>query len=383
AVADHPRGSRPPGRADRPRRHRGADRAGVAGPRRALRRLDRHVLAGQRQVRRLRRGLRLLRAVALRRGRDADARADGARADPRARPRRRGGRRAPLLHGHTGSGAVQAGVREGARGSTAGGHRDQPQALRVGRPPVGLTRASAQGGGHPAGPPQRRDRPLALSRGLLDRPLRGPAADDRRRARRRPGDLRRRHPQSRRDARAARRDGLRALGDQPDVGADQPAQPPPGHEVRRSRVHGSVGGGQVDRDLPPDPPRGALPAVRRTRREHPRAPGARRQGGHQRRDARQLPDHAGQHPRAGPRDVRGGRAQRRPPGRQRRQSASGQPLGLVGGRDARRRRRARRRGGAGARGHAVGSLAPAALPQEGGGPAAPRRLRQRLALRRL
>ncbi len=58
--------------------------------RRALRRLDRHVLAGQREVGRLRRGLRLLRAVTLRGGRHADARDDGARADPRARPRRRG-----------------------------------------------------------------------------------------------------------------------------------------------------------------------------------------------------------------------------------------------------------------------------------------------------
>ena len=74
--------------------------------RRALRRLDRHVLAGQREVRRLRRGLRLLRPVALRRRRHADARDDGARADARARARRRGGRRAPLLHGRPGPGPL-------------------------------------------------------------------------------------------------------------------------------------------------------------------------------------------------------------------------------------------------------------------------------------
>ena len=59
--------------------------------RRALRRLDRHVLARQREVGRLRRGLRLLRPVALRRVRHPDARDDGARADPRARARGRGG----------------------------------------------------------------------------------------------------------------------------------------------------------------------------------------------------------------------------------------------------------------------------------------------------
>ena len=39
-----------------------------------------------------------------------------------------------------------------------------------------------------------------------------------------------------------------------------------------------------------------------------------------------------------PRDVRGARPQRRPPGRQRRQPAARQPLGLARGRDARRRR---------------------------------------------
>ena len=109
----------------------------------ALRRLDRHVLAGQRQVRRLRPGLRLLRPVALRRVRDAAARDDGARADPRARPRRRGGRRAPLLHGHPGPGAVQARLREGARRRAPRRRAHEPQALRVGRPHVGRARQGA------------------------------------------------------------------------------------------------------------------------------------------------------------------------------------------------------------------------------------------------
>ena len=73
--------------------------------------------------------------------------------------------------------------------------------------------------------------------------------------------------------------------------------PRPGHEVRRPRVHGPVGGGQVDRDLPPDPARGAVPAVRRARREPRRAAAAGRQGGDQRRDDGQLPDDARQRAR--------------------------------------------------------------------------------------
>ena len=56
----------------------------------------------------------------------------------------------------------------------------------------------------------------------------------------------------------------------PDQRADQPAQPAPGHEVRRPRLHGPVGGGEVDRDLPADPPGRAVPALRRPHRE-PRA----------------------------------------------------------------------------------------------------------------
>ena len=266
----------------------------MARARGALRRLDRHVLAGQRQVRRLRRGLRLLRAVALRRGRDADARDDGARADPRTRARRRGGGRAPLLHGDAGPGALQARLREVPRGRAPRRREHQPQALRVGRPHLGRARAGAARGGRPARAPQRRDGLQLLRRGHDHRPLRGPPAHDPSGPRGRARDLRRRHPQPRRDARAARRDGLRARRDQPHERADQHAQPAAGHEVRRPRVHGPVGGGEVDRDLPADPARRALPPVRRARREPRRAAAARGQGRDQRRDDGQLPDDARQ-----------------------------------------------------------------------------------------
>ena len=202
-------------------------------------------------------------------------------------------------------------------------------------------RQGAQGGRHPARAPQRRDGRVLLPGGLDDGPLRGAPAHDRRGPRGGPGDVRGRDPQPRRDPRAAGRDGLRAGRDQPDQRADQPAQPPPGHQVRRPRADGPVGGRQVDRDLPPDPPRGAVPPLRRARREPRRAPGHRGQGGAQRRDDGQLPHHARQHARGGPGDVRGARPQRRPPRRQRRQPAARQPLRLAGGRDARRRRRRR------------------------------------------
>ena len=55
--------------------------------------------------------------------------------------------------------------------------------------------------------------------------------------------------------RAAGGDGLRAGEDRPHQRPDQPAQPAPGHQVRRPRLHGPVGGRQVDRDLPADPAR--------------------------------------------------------------------------------------------------------------------------------
>ena len=46
----------------------------------------------------------------------------------------------------------------------------------------------------------------------------------------------------------------------------------------------------------------------------------------------------GADPERGPRDVHRPRAEHQPPGRQRRQPAARQPLGLAGGRDPRRRR---------------------------------------------
>src|SRR5918992_1595984 len=58
-------------------------------------------------------------------------------------------------------------------------------------------------GRHPARAPQRRDRGELLPGGLDHRPLRGPAAHHRRRARGGPRDVRRRHPQPGRVARAA------------------------------------------------------------------------------------------------------------------------------------------------------------------------------------
>ena len=360
------------------RRARRADRARLARSSRALRRLHRHVLARQRQVGRLRRGLRLLLAVALRGGRHADARDDEPRADPRARPRRRGGRRAPLLHGHPGPGPVQARLRQHHRGSAPRLPAHQPQALRLDRAHVGRARPGPQGGGGAAGPPQRRDRRELLPGGLVHRSLRRAAAHHRRRPGRRPRDLRGRHPQPRRVQRAAGGDGLRAGRGESHLGAHQPAQPAPRHEVRRSRADGSVGGGQVGGDLPADPARGAVPPVRGPQRE-PRCgrhPAAGRQGRAQRRDDGQLPHHPRLGARAGPADVRGAGAERRPPGRQRRQPPARQPLGLARGREpAHAGRRARRLTG---RGQLLGSLHAAAPPPQGVGAAAARRGSQHL-----
>ena len=165
------------------------------------------------------------------------------------------------------------------RGRAPGRRAHQPQALRLDRAHVAssarkaLKEAGIQRVHHNVETAR-----VLLRRGHQHRPLRGPPAHDRRGQRGRPGDVRRRHPQPRRVARAARRDGLRAGRDRPDERADQHAQPAPGHEVRRPRVHGPVGGGQVDRDLPPDPAGGAVPPLRRARREPRRAAAARRQG---------------------------------------------------------------------------------------------------------
>ena len=144
-------------------------------------------------------------------------------------------------------------------------------------------------------------------------------------------ETRRRDPQPRRDPRPACRDGFRAVEDQPDLGADQPAQPAPGHQVRRSRLHGSVGGDQVDRNLPLDPPGRAVPPLRRPRREHRRASGPRCEGRSQRRDDGQLPDDARLNARGRSRDVRRPRSEHQAPSRQRRQPAPDNRSGYLDG----------------------------------------------------
>ena len=362
ALPDHRRRGprlRPP---HRPRRDRSPGRTRLGGAPGELRQLDRHVLAGQRQVRRLRRGLRLLRPVPLRRGGHADARDDGAGADPRARESGRGGRRPPLLHGHPGPGPLEAGLPEDPRGDAAGRRADQPQALRLDRPHVGGAGEGAEGGRRPAGPPQRRVGALLLPGGLDHGPLRGPAADDPGGQGGRAGDLRRRHPQPRRDRGAAGRDGLRALRDQPHLGADQPPDPEGRDQVRRPRGDGPLGGREVDRDLPPDHPRRPLPPLRRPGREPRRAARAGGQGRAERGDDGQLPHHARRRAGRRPGDVRRARPQRRPPARQRRQPAARQPLRLARGRDAGDADgRADRQPG---RGELLGPLDPAAGRQE-------------------
>ena len=141
----------------RPRGDRRPGRARLGGAPGELRRLDRHVLAGQRQVRRLRRGLRLLRPVALRRGRHADARDDGARADPRAR-RRRPRRPAPTASAWS----------PRARASPSGTSQKILEGARLVAEQTNLKRCASIGhmsaerakalkeAGRPARPPQRR-----------------------------------------------------------------------------------------------------------------------------------------------------------------------------------------------------------------------------------
>ena len=122
--------------------------------------------------------------------------------------------------------------------------------------------------------------------------------------------------------------------------ADQPAEPAARHEVRRPRPDGAARGGQVGRDLPADHPGGAVPPLRRPQREprRRRAPAARGQGRPERRDDGQLPHDARVGAGGRPRDVRGARPERRPPGGQRREPAARQPLRLARRRDARARR---------------------------------------------
>ena len=121
ASADFVRRGRRAGRADGPRGHRAPGGRRLERAPGRLRRVDGHVLAGEREERRVRGGLRFLRAVEVRRRRDPDARPDGARADSRACARGRGGRRPPLLHGHPGPGPLETRLRQGPRGHAAGG----------------------------------------------------------------------------------------------------------------------------------------------------------------------------------------------------------------------------------------------------------------------
>ena len=309
-----------------------------AGPPRALRRLDRHVLAGQREVRRLRRGLRLLRAVALRRGRHADARDDGARPDPRARQGRRGRGRPPLLHGDPGPGAVEARLREDPRGRAPGLRADQPQALRLGRPHL------------PRPAPRSWPTPGSSASTTTSRPRAATTTRSRRRSATRAGCGR----STRSRTRASRRcvGGILNLGESPRQRVEMAfelAEINP-TSVPINLLNPRTGTKFGDRELMDpwevvkwvaifrlDPPRRPVPALRRARREPRRPRAARRQGGAQRRDDGQLPDHARGRPRRGPGDVRGAGAQRRAPGRT--TAPTRAPTTAPAGSRARRRRR--------------------------------------------
>ncbi len=320
------------------------------------------MLAGQREVGRLRRGLRLLRPVALCGGGHADARDDGPRADPGARQGGRGGGGAPVLHGHPGAGAFQARFREDRRWRPAGRRAHQLEALRVDRPHLGRSRQASRRRRRAARPPQRRDRALLLPGGDDHGPLRGPHPHHRRGQGGGPGDLRRRHPQPWRVAPPAGRDGVRAGRDRPHLGAHQPAQPEVWDQVRRPAADGPVGGRQVGGDLPADPPGRPLPPLRWAGREPRRAAAPGGQGGPQRGDDGELPDHPGGRAGRRPRDVRGAGTERGATARQRRQPPARQPFRLARGRGAADPDgRARRQPG---RGRLLGSIDPAPGGQE-------------------
>ena len=122
------------------------------------------------------------------------------------------------------------------------------------------------------------------------------------RPRGRPRDLRGRHPEPRRDARAS---ASRWRSSWPSIDPTSVPinllNPRAGHQVRRPRPDRPVGGGEVHRDLPPDPAGGAVPPLRRAGREPRRAAAARGQGGAERRDDGQLPHDARLRARGGPR----------------------------------------------------------------------------------
>ena len=238
-----------------------------------------------------------------------------------------------------GQGLSQARLREDRRGRAAGRREHQPEALRLDRPHLGRARQAAGRRGRPARPPQRRDRALLLPGGLHHGPLRGPHPHDRRRQGGGPRDA-----ASAASSTSARRpaSGWRWRSSWPR------STPPRCRSTCSTRGPGTKFG---DRPLM-DPwevvkwvaifrlilPGRPLPPLRRAGREPRRAPAAGRQGGPQRRDDGELPDHAGRRARRRPRDVRGPGAERGPPGRQRRQPAARQPLRLARRRDAAERR---------------------------------------------
>ena len=129
------------------------------------------------------------------------------------------------------------------RGSQARGRAHQPEALRLDRPHVGGAGARAQGGRNPAGPPQRGDRrePSRCPRPLVT-----------------PGRIRTIEAAAGLETCVG---GILNLGESREqrvemafqLAAIEPTSVPINmlnlakHEVRRSRLHGSVGGGHGSR----------------------------------------------------------------------------------------------------------------------------------------
>ena len=220
--------------------------------------------------------------------------------------------RAPLLHGHAGPGALEARLPEHPRGRAAGRRAHQPEALRLDRPHVGRARQAAQGSRHPARAPQRRDGRVATTP-RSRRPSATRAGCARSTRSRRPGSRPASAASSTSASRASSasrwRSSWRSID--PTSVPINLLNPRPGTKFGDRDYMDPVGGGQVDRDLPADPARGAVPALRRPRREPRRAAAAGRQGRAQRRDDGQLPDHARLRARGRPRDVRGARPERR------------------------------------------------------------------------
>ena len=232
------------------------------------------MLAGQRQVGRVRRGLRLLRAVALRRGRDADARDDEpeqilehAKAAEAA-----GAHRFCMVTQGQGlskrdfeknlDGARLVAEQTNLKRCASVGHMSAERARRCKR------------GRHPARAPQRRD-----GRQLLPEVTTTVRYEGRLRT-----------------IDAVTEAGLETcvggilnLGETREQRVEMAFQlaeidptsvpinmlnPRPGTKFGDRELHGPMGGRQVDRDLPADPARRAVPALRRARGEPRRAAAA-------------------------------------------------------------------------------------------------------------